>query len=70
MIGVGPAWVHTRESGVTTNSVAADAVLDLMFWPSGRHRLGWFLEPGFEHDFGRGHEDSVGMSAGLLVGIP
>ena len=33
MAGVGPEWIHTRESGTATNSVAAEAVLDFMFWP-------------------------------------
>jgi hypothetical protein len=69
MIGVGPEWVHTRQYGVTTNSIAAEAVLDFMFWPSGKHRFGWFLEPGYDYGFGRGHERSVGISGGLLIAI-
>lgn len=69
MIGVGPEWVHTRQYGLTTNSVAAEAVLDFMFWPSGKHRFGWFLEPGYEYNFGRGHERSIGISGGLLIAI-
>jgi hypothetical protein len=47
MIGVGPQWVHTREYGVTTNSVSSEAVLDFMFWPSAKHRIGWYVEPGY-----------------------
>ena len=70
MIGIGPEWVHTRQYGVTTNSVAGEAVLDFMFWPSGKHRFGWFLEPGYDYNFGRGHEQSVGISGGLLIAIP
>jgi hypothetical protein len=70
MFGVGPAWVHTRDNGVTTNSVSGEAVLDFMFWPSrGKHKFGWFLEPGYEYSFGRGHEKSVGISGGLLITI-
>ena len=34
MAGIGPEWIHTRESGRTTSSVAGEAVLDFMFWPS------------------------------------
>ena len=67
MFGVGQEWVHTRQYGVTTNSVAAEAVLDFMFWPSGKHKFGWFLEPGYEYNFGRGHERSIGISGGLLI---
>lgn len=47
MFGVGPEWVHTRESGTTRNSIAGEAVLDFMFWPSVKRRLGWYLEPGY-----------------------
>ena len=70
MFGVGPEWIHTRANGVGTDSVAGEAVLDFMFWPSRRHRFGWYLEPGYEYNFGRGHEQSVGISGGLLIAIP
>ena len=70
MFGVGPVWVHKRFYGMTTNSVGTEAVLDFMFWPSRKHRFGWYLEPGYEYNFGRGHEQSVGISGGLLIAIP
>ena len=70
MFGVGPVWVHTRENGMTRNPVGAEAVLDFMFWPSRKHGFGWYLEPGYEYNFGRGHEQSVGISGGLLIAIP
>ncbi len=70
MAGVGPEWIHTSASGVKTNSLGGEAVLDFMFWPSGKHRFGWYLEPGYDYDFGRGHEQSLGISGGLLIAIP
>jgi hypothetical protein len=70
MAGVGPEWVHTREPGAKVNSIAGEAVLDFMFWPSGKHRFGWFLEPGYDYNFARGHERSFGISGGLLIAIP
>ena len=70
MLGVGPAWVHTTKYGATTNSVSGEVVLDFMFWPSAKHRFGWYLEPGYEYNFGRGHEQSSGISGGLLIAIP
>jgi hypothetical protein len=70
MFGVDPEWVHTNKPGATANSISAEVVLDFMFWPSAKHRFGWYLEPGFEHNFGRGHEQSVGISGGLLIAIP
>ena len=69
MVGIGPEWVHTRQFGVTTNSFAGEAVLDFMFWPSGKHRFGWYLEPGYDYTFGRDHERSFGITTGLLIGI-
>ena len=70
MFGVGPEWIHTRAYGVTTNSLGGEAVLDFMFWPSPKHRLGWFLEPGYDYSFAQGHERSIGISGGLLIAIP
>jgi hypothetical protein len=69
MVGVGPEWIHTRAYGVTTNSLAGEAVLDFMFWPSAKHKFGWYLEPAFDCSFGQGHERSVGISGGLLIAI-
>jgi hypothetical protein len=70
MFGVGPEWIHSREFGMTTNSLGGEVVLDFMFWPSAKHKLGWYLEPGYDYNFGRGHERSIGISGGLLIAIP
>jgi hypothetical protein len=69
MIGAGPEWVRTTGRGSTDNSVSGEVVLDFMFWPSSKHRFGWYLEPSYSYDFGRGHEQSLGISAGLLIAI-
>jgi len=34
MVGIGPEWIHTNETGKSPNSVSAEAVVDVMFWPS------------------------------------
>jgi len=70
MAGIGPEWVHATKYSVTTNSFSGEAVLDFMFWPSARRRFGWYLEPSYEYNFGRGHEQSLGVSGGLLISIP
>lgn len=70
MAGVGPEWVHTSENHVTANSIAGEAALDFMFWPSKRHKFGWYLEPAYDYGFGHGHEQSMGLSGGLLIAIP
>lgn len=69
MLGVGPQWTHLRQNGKTTNSIAGEVAGDFMFWPTGKHRFGWFLEPAYDHSFAGGYQKSIGMSAGLLIGI-
>jgi hypothetical protein len=70
MLGVGPEWVHVTKNGITSNSLSGEGVLDFMFWPSVKHRFGWYLEPSYEYNFGRGHEQAIGISGGLLIAIP
>ena len=70
MFGIGPEWNHSRQFGTTRNSVSGEAVGDFMFWPSRKHRFGWYLEPTYEYNFARGHEQSVGITGGLLISIP
>jgi hypothetical protein len=70
MVGVGPQWVHLRQNGRVTNSISGEIAGDFMFWPTGKHRFGWFLEPVYDYSFAGGHQQSIGMSVGLLIGIP
>jgi hypothetical protein len=70
MLGAGPEWIHRSRNNVVTNSVGGEVALDFMFWPKGKHKLGWYVEPAYDYDFGRGHEQSVSVSAGLLIPIP
>jgi hypothetical protein len=69
MVGMGPEWIHARQ--LTTNSIGGEVVADFMYWPSSaKHKFGWYVEPGYEYNFGRGHEQSLGISGGLLIAIP
>lgn len=70
MFGAGPEWIYAREGGTRTNSAAVEVALDFMFWPSTKKRFGWYLEPAYDYGFGRGHEQSVGITGGLLIAIP
>jgi hypothetical protein len=70
MAGIGPAWVHLKQNGKVTDSISGQVAGDFMFWPTGKHRFGWFLEPAYEYSFAEGHEQSLGISGGLLIGIP
>ena len=69
MLGVGPEWVYLKQNGKTSNSVAGEVAGDFMFWPTGKHHVGWFLEPAYDYSFAAGHQQSLGISAGLLIGI-
>lgn len=69
MLGIGPLWVYVRQNGKTTNSIGGEVAGDFMFWPAHRHRFGWFLEPAYDYNFARGHQQSIGMSGGLLIAI-
>ena len=33
-------------------------------------KYGWFLEPTYSYSFSSGHEQSLGLTAGLLIPIP
>ena len=51
-------------------SISAERAGDFMFRPTGKHRSGWLLEPAYDYSFAGGHQQSVGMNGGLLIGIP
>jgi hypothetical protein len=69
MFGVGPQWSHTHQNNGTSDTLSAEAAGDFMFWPTGRHCFGWFLEPAYNYSFAGGHTQSIGISAGLLIGL-
>lgn len=69
MLGVGPEWVYVRQNGRTSNSLAGEIAGDFMFWPNGKHRFGWYLEPAYDYSFAGSHQQSIGISAGLLIGL-
>ena len=69
MLGVGPEWVHLRQNATTSNSISGELAGDFMFWPARRRRFGWFLEPSYDYAFAGGHQQSIGMSGGLLIAI-
>jgi hypothetical protein len=70
MCGVGPEWAHTISGGKSSNSIAGEAALDFMFWPGPKRRFGWYLEPSYGYSFSGGHDQSMSVSAGLLIAIP
>jgi hypothetical protein len=67
MPGIGPAWFYKTDHGESSNSVGAVALVDFQIWPSAERKLGLFIEPSYSYDFGREHEQSLGITAGILI---
>jgi hypothetical protein len=66
MVGAGPQWSQTING---TGKLGAEFALDFMFWPTPDRKYGWFVEPSYSYSFGSEHEQSLGVSFGLLVAI-
>jgi hypothetical protein len=66
-VGVGPS-VSRSLSGIGSTSASAEFALDFAFWPGGGS-LGWYVEPTFSINPATGKK-SLGVAAGLLIGIP
>jgi hypothetical protein len=64
-----PNRMHTTGGGRATNAIGAEAVADFMFWPTSDREYGWFLEPSYTRSLHGIHEQSLGVSAGLLIPI-
>ena len=69
MVGVGPSWSHTVGGGKATDTFGAEAALDFMYWPLPSRKFGFFVEPSYGYSFGAEHEQSLGVSVGLLIPI-
>ena len=69
MPGLGPAWFYKTGRGETGSSVGAVALVDFQIWPSAERKFGLFIEPSYSYDFGREHEQSLGVTVGVLIPI-
>ncbi len=69
MFGVGPEWAHAIKGRNSANSIGGEAALDFMFWPWPKRKLGLYLEPNYGYSFNSEHEQSMSVSAGLLIAI-
>jgi hypothetical protein len=69
MAGIGPELSWNLTGPRHSRSLAAEVVLDFMFWPT--RKVGWYFEPGFDFSGFRARSDrSLGVTAGLIVGLP
>ena len=70
VVELGGAAFENIKDGTSTNSVSVEAMADFMFWRSEKHKFGWYVEPTYEYNFGRGREQSLGVTGGLLISLP
>jgi hypothetical protein len=70
MVGIGPDWAHSTDEGIATNSWSGELALDFMYWPFKKHQFGFYAEPAYDYGFEKGHEQSIDMSAGVIINIP
>ena len=68
--GIGPQWNRKLGDGEKIDSFGLEAAIELSIWPWEQHRFGWYFEPSYGYDFGKGREQSFTFSMGLLIGIP
>ena len=68
-LGVGPELLTKTGGAENTASTGGVAVLDFQFWPLPDRKFGWFVEPSYGLDFGKGHQQSLGVTAGLIFAI-
>jgi hypothetical protein len=68
MIGAGPQLSYATAGGGT--QIASEIAIEWMVWPSKDRRFGWFVEPTYSYSFSRGHEQSLGVTTGLIIAIP
>jgi hypothetical protein len=66
MVGAGPAFDTTFRGSMM---IGTEFAFDLMFWPWPDRMFGWFIEPNYTYSFINGHQQSLGISAGLLIAI-
>jgi hypothetical protein len=68
MIGAGPQFSYATAGGGT--QIASEIALEWMIWPSADRKFGWFVEPTYSYSFSKGHEQSIGVTTGLMIAIP
>ena len=67
--GIGPVWMQRVALGRVLNSIGTEVSFEFMIWPTRDRKYGWFVEPSYGYSFGKEHEQSFGMNAGLLISV-
>lgn len=70
MAGVGPSWSHGVRGDDAGDRFGIEAAGDFMIWPWEGRKIGWYVEPSYGYSFARNHEQTFGLSAGMIIPIP
>jgi hypothetical protein len=70
LIGAGLEWGHGVSGQKPADSIAGEAIAEFVYFPWTDHKVGIFLEQTYSYDFGKEHEQTLGLAAGLHIGIP
>jgi hypothetical protein len=60
--GIGPTWNGSGQVG-------AQVSFEFMIWTSEAREFGWFIDPSYSVSLAAGHQQSLGVSLGLLFPI-
>jgi hypothetical protein len=61
--GIGPTFNGAGQVG-------AQVSFEFMIWTSEEREFGWFIDPSYSASLASGHQQSVGLTLGLLFAIP
>jgi hypothetical protein len=68
MPGIGPDVTWVLHGSGPARALATEAVADFMVWPT--KNVGWYAEPSWAMTSLRWSRASIGLTAGLMVGVP
>lgn len=69
MAGAGPELSWNLAGAHQTQALTTEFALDLMIWPT--KNVGWYVEPSYDiSGFGATSTRSLGVDAGLIIGVP
>ena len=60
--GIGPTVSSSGQFG-------AQASFEFMIWPWQERKFGWFVDPSYGVSFAPGHQQSLGLTLGIIIGF-
>lgn len=60
--GIGPTWNSSGQFGT-------QASFEFMIWPWEERKFGWFVDPSYSVSLVSSHQQSVGLTLGIIIGL-